>query len=189
MPFDSHENARLLIDRSAAAGLSKDEQSWLHDHMEACTECTNYAQASARMIQALQSFSFETDAAMSVRVRHAVLTHARQLAGKEPGFWDVSARAASRLAERISTRPLRWVLVASLTLAVLAIPVYRSHKASQRQAETEKQDALLLERVDAELSREVPVAMEPLVPRAPQGTNSPAEIDKRKNATKHGGVR
>jgi len=60
-------------------------------------------------------------------------------------------------------RPLRWALVAAALLALAAVPIYRNVQDRQRQAEIARADALLLEQVDAEVSRAVPRPMEPLV--------------------------
>ena len=60
-------------------------------------------------------------------------------------------------------QPLRWALVAAMLLVLAAVPVYRNVQDRQRQAEAAMADALLLEHVDAEVSRAVPRPMEPLV--------------------------
>ena len=60
-------------------------------------------------------------------------------------------------------RPLRWALVAAALLVLAAVPIYRNVQDRQRQAERARADALLLEQVDAEVSRAVPRPMEPLV--------------------------
>ena len=60
-------------------------------------------------------------------------------------------------------QPLRWALVAATLLVLAAAPVYRNVQERQRQAEIARADALLLEHVDAEVSRAVPRPMEPLV--------------------------
>jgi len=59
--------------------------------------------------------------------------------------------------------PLRWALLAATLLVLAAVPVYRNVQDRQRQAEAARADALLLEQVDAEVSRAVPRPMEPLV--------------------------
>ena len=59
--------------------------------------------------------------------------------------------------------PMRWALVTATLLLLAAIPVYRNVQDRQRQAEAARADALLLEQVDAEVSRAVPRPMEPLV--------------------------
>jgi hypothetical protein len=60
-------------------------------------------------------------------------------------------------------RPMRWALVAAALLVLAAVPVYRNAQDRQRRAEMARADALLLEQVDAEVSRAVPRPMEPLV--------------------------
>jgi hypothetical protein len=59
--------------------------------------------------------------------------------------------------------PIRWALVAAALLVLAAVPIYRNAQDRQRQAEIARADALLLEQVDAEVSRLVPRPMEPLV--------------------------
>jgi len=60
-------------------------------------------------------------------------------------------------------QPLGWALVPATLLVLAAVPVYRNVQDRQRQAEAARADALLLEKVDAEVSRAVPRPMEPLV--------------------------
>jgi hypothetical protein len=65
--------------------------------------------------------------------------------------------------------PRRWVLAAATLLVLSAVPTYR-HLAEQRAAERARQDTLLLEQVDSEISRAVPEPMEPLVKLVSWGT-------------------
>jgi hypothetical protein len=58
--------------------------------------------------------------------------------------------------------PLRWALAAAALLVLAAVPIYRNAQDRQHQAEMARADALLLEQVDAEVSRAVPRPMEPL---------------------------
>ena len=58
--------------------------------------------------------------------------------------------------------PVRWALVTAALLVLAAVPIYRNAQVRQRQAEIARADALLLEQVDAEVSRAVPRPMEPL---------------------------
>ncbi len=59
--------------------------------------------------------------------------------------------------------PLRWVLTVATLLIVAAIPVFQLAKDKQRKAELAKADAILMEQVDAEVSRAIPEPMEPLI--------------------------
>ena len=60
-------------------------------------------------------------------------------------------------------QPMRWALIAAALLILVAIPLYRGAQEKQRRAEMAKADALLLEQVDAGISRAVPQPMEPLL--------------------------
>jgi len=74
--------------------------------------------------------------------------------------WTAESQAARKpepARRRLRVQPLRWAVSAALLLVVAAIPVYR-----QRQSDRAKADELLLEQVDAEVSRTVPSPMEPL---------------------------
>ena len=68
---------------------------------------------------------------------------------------------AARRGPRV--RPMHWALVAAALLVLAAVPIYRNAQDRQRQAEIARADALLLEQVDAEVSRAIPRPMEPLV--------------------------
>jgi hypothetical protein len=56
----------------------------------------------------------------------------------------------------------RWILAAAALSLLVATPVYWNAR-QQRAAEQAKADELLLERVNASLSRSVPASMEPLM--------------------------
>ena len=72
---------------------------------------------------------------------------------RQPNRWR-SGRTV-RVAAR---RPLRWALAATV-FVLLTIPIYQAARDRQRAAA----DALLLQQVDAALSRSVPQPMEPLM--------------------------
>lgn len=56
----------------------------------------------------------------------------------------------------------RWILATAALLLLIATPVYWNAR-QQRAAEQARADELLLERIDASLSRSVPTSMEPLM--------------------------
>jgi hypothetical protein len=60
-----------------------------------------------------------------------------------------------------SRQPLRWALITALLILFVAVPLYRS--VSDHHRETDAEDSLLLEQVNAHLSRTVPAPMEPLM--------------------------
>jgi hypothetical protein len=71
----------------------------------------------------------------------------------------------------VSWRPVRpnlprWILATAALSMLVAAPVYwnaRQQRAIQTAAEQARADELLLERIDAGLSRSVPASMEPLM--------------------------
>ena len=56
----------------------------------------------------------------------------------------------------------RWILATAALALLIATPVYWNAR-QQRAADQAKSDELLLERIDASLSRSVPASMEPLM--------------------------
>ncbi len=61
-----------------------------------------------------------------------------------------------------ASRPLRWALAGVVSIALVVIPIYKNASDREREARA-IEDALLLEQVQAQLSRDVPVSMEPLM--------------------------
>jgi hypothetical protein len=157
MRLDPHQYARFLIDQKLLTVLSQEEQQWLGRHVEDCAPCDEYGELSARIVQGLNSFSFEVDPKMSARVLKAVTTHARQLTAEEP------------TQGRLQAQRLRWVLGAAAALLLAASLFYRNTRHGD---EAEKADALLLDRVNVGVSRAVPEIMEPLMQPASLGSRS-----------------
>ncbi len=69
---------------------------------------------------------------------------------------------------------LRWALVAVALVLLAAIPFYRGRTQQPRLADTSPDDAVLLEQIDAGVSRSVPAPMEPLTSLVSWGSTSPA---------------
>jgi hypothetical protein len=63
-------------------------------------------------------------------------------------------------------RPARWILIAATLVILAAVPIYRNVEL-RRAAQQARADALLMEQVDAGLSRPVPAPMEPLLTLVP----------------------
>lgn len=80
MQSDFHRRARLLIDHAHVVGISPEEESWLNIHTINCTECRDYAEITARVIQGLGSFSFEVDPGLTERVQKALTRSAEAVA-------------------------------------------------------------------------------------------------------------
>jgi hypothetical protein len=155
VPCDPHERARMLIDQTLVEGISQAERHWVLSHMEICEACGTYAELSANIIRELKSLHVDTDPDMNGRVQQAVMTHARRLAIEQSRIRNFFTFDAQHL---------RWALVtAALCILTAVAPIYRRMQNKQREATLDRADALLLERVDARVSRDVPVVMEPLV--------------------------
>ena len=63
---------------------------------------------------------------------------------------------------------LRWALASAVLIILLVIPVLEN-KREEKRARQAMEDALLLEQVNASLSREVPASMEPLMNLVSEG--------------------
>ena len=81
----------------------------------------------------------------------------------DEGYRSAPVSAAFLRVEKsaYSRQPLRWALITALLILFVAVPLYRSVSDHHRQ--TDADDALLLEQVNAHLSRAVPAPMEPLM--------------------------
>ena len=64
-------------------------------------------------------------------------------------------------------------MVAVVMVLLAAIPIYRSRER-QRPADTSLEDAVLLEQIDAGVSRSVPAPMEPLTGLVSWSSTTPA---------------
>lgn len=127
------------IERHMAGQATADEQR----HASECLECRTEL---SRMQSTLELY------------RDSVRQWSDRQSRPELRAWRPSER--SRWFDMQVWR-LGMVVTAMVVLAV--VPVYRNASARMRAAELARQDALLLERVDAELSRTVPASMEPLL--------------------------
>jgi hypothetical protein len=72
-----------------------------------------------------------------------------------PEKWSLQA-----VPHQLVTRPFRWALITALLLVIAAVPVYREVQARQ-QAVKEREDAILMEKVNEQVSRMVPAPIEP----------------------------
>jgi recombinational DNA repair protein (RecF pathway) len=106
------------------------------------------------------------------------------------GFFRASVREVAQEASEVQTvfrtpnRGRRWltgIVAASALLAILAwLPIYKARDDRQKAAETARQDAELLQQVDAELSAEVAPPMKPLEQMVSWGRGDRSQLEKRK---------
>jgi hypothetical protein len=99
---------------------------------------------------------------------HACQAELHQLKNALTGFRNSLAECP---APPVSWRPVRqnlprWILATAALLLLAGAPLYwsaRQQRAIQTAEDQAKADELLLERIDASLSRSVPASMEPLM--------------------------
>ena len=117
---------------------------WDERHMAECPECRAEL---ARMETALSGF------------RGAVKEWtARQAGAERPGSLRFErARRAQ------AVRRANWALAAAATVLMLAVPAWKDARDKRLAAEAAQADALLLERVNLQVSRPVPTSLEPLL--------------------------
>jgi hypothetical protein len=130
-----------LIDEALIAGIARDEERWLQTHIAECAECARCAERTSRIVREFHALSFENDPAMTARIQDSLALHAQP--------------------RRLAAPPWRWAAIAA-ALLIAAAPLYKSLTGKRREAETDRADTLLLERVNARVARTLPEAMEPL---------------------------
>ena len=135
--------SRHLSSREVSQWMIGERTPQQEQHVRQCPEC---GAEVARMEAALALFRGS--------VRHWSDGQSR---AEPPAVGSILRARGSR------ALPMRWALAAVALLVLAAVPVYRNVQDRQRQAEDARADALLLEQVDAEVSRAVPRPMEPLV--------------------------
>jgi hypothetical protein len=83
---------------------------------------------------------------------------ARQPGSEHPGSLPFEHARRSQVVRRAS-----WVLATAAALVLLVIPVWKDARDKRLAAETARADALLLERVNFQISQPVPASLEPLL--------------------------
>jgi hypothetical protein len=114
MPFENHEKARLLFDRSLVEGISLEDRNWLNAHVGQCAECGRYADLSARAVRALDCFALELDPAAALRIENVVRSRAeamRSAEAHERSLWIGIAVALflTFAGSAVVWRPLAWL--------------------------------------------------------------------------------
>jgi predicted anti-sigma-YlaC factor YlaD len=88
MKPDRHEEFQKMIDESLTLGISAEDNPSLREHLQSCTVCQGYLDASSRVIASLGSFSFDVDPMLQERVmaslrQRAPQVHALQFSRKQ----------------------------------------------------------------------------------------------------------
>ena len=137
MGHDPHQRARFLVGEARIAGIPLQDALWLQDHVADCTECALYAEELEGVVRGFKAFAIDLDPAMTGRIQDALAARVRKA-------WLTRSWALS---------------AAAVLLIVAAVPLYKGVRDARR----EKDDALLMEKVENGVWRSVPVAMEPLI--------------------------
>jgi hypothetical protein len=123
------------ISEWAAGTRTPERENHLHECAECRGELTRLQGVLSEFRDSLRSWSFEQGGS-----------------APRPVWLTESPRGTHRL---------RWALVAVAMVLLAAIPVYRS-RVQRHRVDTSVEDSLLLEQIDAGVSRSVPAPMEPL---------------------------
>ena len=103
----------------------------------------------------------------------------REWSAAQPGAQAPGAWRADRSARQWRVRPLRWGLAAAALVVLAVIPTWKSARDRRMAEEAARADDILMEQVDAQVSRTVPVTLEPLVNpvewKAEAGQDSPGK--------------
>src|ERR1700693_5374082 len=118
MHLDPHQRARFLTDETLVAGISREDQCWLRSHTEHCAECAGHAELTSRIVQGLNSFSFEIEPGMHSRVQDAVSAHTQRVGAKR---------------QHLQIRLWRWALAAATLLVLVTTPIYRNIRPKQNE--------------------------------------------------------
>jgi hypothetical protein len=141
MSIDPHERARFLLSEDRIAEISPKDALWVRGHIAACAECARYDGELKAVVRGIRSFAFDVDPSMNGYIERAIAVRRR----------------------KGSSAP-RWAMAAAGLVLATAVPVYKHF----REVRQEKDDAILIDRVENRLWRAVPVAMEPLVQFQPE---------------------
>lgn len=137
--MSQHLSSQRISMWMAGERTAEDEQ-----HLRECPEC---AAELARFQATLSLF------------RDSVCHWSGQQAGSEAGAIPKTGPARSRF----RLWPVRWAAAVAALLLVATISIHRSTRQQQPGGLMAQADVLLLEQVDAEVSRAVPRTMEPLL--------------------------
>jgi len=89
MNIDDHERFRRMTDESLAGGIADDGERLLREHLDTCTGCREYHDASNRVVAGLRGFSFEADASLNARLLSSLRRSAQR--GRRRWVWSSAA--------------------------------------------------------------------------------------------------
>jgi hypothetical protein len=87
----------------------------------------------------------------------------REWSAAQPGAQSPAAWRADRAARKWRAVRLRWSLAAAALVVLAIVPSWKSARDRRMAEEAARADDILMEQVDAQVSRTVPVTLEPLL--------------------------
>jgi anti-sigma factor RsiW len=103
-----HERARQLLAESIVEGLRPADETWLREHLAACSACAQEAAAAQNILLALRAVPVSVPRDLAARTQLRVRLRAQQSSPSETGsFWLWAVTAASWLLGVFSA-PLVW---------------------------------------------------------------------------------
>jgi hypothetical protein len=103
-----HERAQGLIAAARVEGISAADREWLDAHLQYCSSCSEYANATEHAIRSLHLISVRVDPALVARTKRAVHVRARQLDGQRSQLWPLWMSCAISWVLGGITLPLVW---------------------------------------------------------------------------------
>ena len=103
-----HERARQLLTESVVEGLRPADETWLREHLAACSACAQEAAATQNVLHALRTVPVNVPRDLAARTQLRVQLRARDISTAAGGsFWLWAVAAASWLLGVFSA-PLVW---------------------------------------------------------------------------------
>jgi predicted anti-sigma-YlaC factor YlaD len=125
MTRNAHDEARQLI--ALGQGISDSDQKWLRTHLDSCSECRSYADATGRVVTALRSLPLAADARLVRATQMRVRFHAARLRETREHMWLVGVACVSVGISTALSIPLLWKLFAWFGgMAGVAAPVWET---------------------------------------------------------------
>ncbi len=100
MNSDPHEHARMMIalsgsEVSSNAGPSRNEQSWLAEHLESCASCREFAENSRAALAWLRCIPITAGTHLVSSTQMRVRQRARELQRRQERFWVIAICCAA----------------------------------------------------------------------------------------------
>jgi anti-sigma factor RsiW len=83
--MNHHEGFQHMIDESLAGDISAKRERSLREHLDTCSPCQEYLNASNRVIAGLGGFSFEVNPTLNARVLASLRLRAQRVPAAQPG--------------------------------------------------------------------------------------------------------